>query len=173
MIFALVRVSTKLRDTLEDSAPMTTDGLPATIWPADAVEIDMSVESPESRTWWQALAPLTPPAALMSEIARPTPATAGGPRKARLPVSGRMPPTLNALALVALASHLSFVKAAADPDGADVSEVSPDEVGWSLAFPESESSPQATRENPRAAPMATVAVRRLYRLVAMLDRFTS
>ena len=51
VIFAEVRVSTKLRDTLEDSAPMTTDGLAATIWPADAVEIDMSVESPESRIW--------------------------------------------------------------------------------------------------------------------------
>ena len=93
VILAAVRVSTKLRDTLEDSAPMTTDGLAATMVPADAVEIDMSVESPESRMLWQALAPLTPPAALMSETARPTPATAGGPRKARLPVSGRMPPT--------------------------------------------------------------------------------
>src|SRR5262245_54780806 len=105
-------VSTKLSVTLEDSAPRTTDGLAATICPAEAVEIDMSVESPESRTWWQALAPFTPPAALMSETARPTPATAGGPRKARLPVSGRMPPTLNELALVALASHLSSVKGA-------------------------------------------------------------
>ena len=50
MILAAVRVSTKLRDTLDDSAPMTTDGLAATMVPADAVEIDMSVESPESRT---------------------------------------------------------------------------------------------------------------------------
>ena len=41
----------------------------------------MSVESPESRTLWQALAPLTPPAALMSETARPTPETAGRPEE--------------------------------------------------------------------------------------------
>src|SRR4051794_35788491 len=151
---------------------MTTDGLPATMVPAEAVEIDMSVESPESRTWWQALTPFTPPAALMSETARPTPATAGGPRKARLPVSGKMPPILKAVSLVALVSHLSFVKAAADsePDG---DSEPPVDVGLSLALPESESSPQATRDNPRAAPMATVAVRRLNRLVAMLDRFTS
>src|SRR3954470_860639 len=135
MIFAEVRVATKLRDTLEDSAPMTTDGLAATIWPADAVEIDMSVESPESRTWWQAFMPFTPPAALMSEMAKPTPATAGGPRKARLPVSGRMPPILKAVSLVALVSHLSFVKAAVDsePDGD-----SEPPVGLSLALPEFE-----------------------------------
>jgi len=75
------------------------------------------------------------------------------------------------LSLVALASHWSLVKAAVDSEG-DSSEL-PDDDGWSLALPESESSPQATRDNPRAAPMATVAVRRLYRLVAMLDRFTS
>ena len=49
--------------------------------PADAVEIDRSVESPESRTSWQAWAPLTPPAALMSETARPTPATSGRPEE--------------------------------------------------------------------------------------------
>ena len=81
VILAAARVSTKLRDTLDDSAPMTTDGFAATMVPAEPVEIDMSVESPESRTLWQALAPLTPPAALMSETARPTPATAGGPEE--------------------------------------------------------------------------------------------
>ena len=64
---------------------------------------------------WQALAPLTPPAALMSETARPTPAISGGPRKARLPVSGRMPPTLKESALVAPAAHLSLVNAARRP----------------------------------------------------------
>jgi hypothetical protein len=42
----------------------------------------------------------------------------------------------------------------------------------SLALPESE-PPHATRDNPMAAPRATVAVRRRNRLVAMLDRFTS
>ncbi len=51
VIFASVRVSTKFSDTLEDAAPITTDGLAATMSPADAVETDMSVESPESRIW--------------------------------------------------------------------------------------------------------------------------
>ena len=47
----------------------------------------------------------------------------GGPRKARLPVSGRMPPTLNESALVAPAAHLSSREAAgADADG-EVSSV--------------------------------------------------
>ena len=93
VILLSAKVSTTLSETLEDAAPMTTDGLLATRVPAEAVETDMSVESPESRTLWQAWAPLTPPAALMSLTARPTPAISGGPRKARLPVSGRMPPT--------------------------------------------------------------------------------
>jgi hypothetical protein len=82
-----------------------------------------------------------------------------------------MPPTLNELSLVELVSHLASVNAAADPDAVDDSDEPV--VGWSLALPEFESSPHATKENPMAAPMATVAVRRLYRLVAMLDRFTS
>ena len=108
-ILLSAKVSTTLSETLDEAAPMTTDGLPATSVPAEAVETDMSVESPESWTSWQALAPSTPPAALMSETARPTPATSGGPRKARLPVSGRMPPTLNASALVWPDLHLSLV----------------------------------------------------------------
>src|SRR4051812_33178819 len=142
---------------------MTTEGLPATIWPADAVEIDMSVESPESRTSWQALAPLTPPAALMSETASPTPATAGGPRKARLPVSGRMPPTLNESALVAPDAHLSFVNAAVDSDAdADVDVVAEEVLSVSVASPpELASSPHAAKDSPRAAPRATVADSRL------------
>jgi hypothetical protein len=88
-----------------------------------------------------------------------------------------MPPTLNALSLVALLSHWSFVKAAWDGDEdaeADVLSDDPlDDEGSSLALPESESSPHATMESPSAAPMATVAVSRLNRLVAMVDRFTS
>src|SRR3954454_18568912 len=127
---------------------MTTEGLLATSVPAEAVETDMSVESPESWTSWQALAPLTPPAALMSETARPTPAISGGPRNARLPVSGRMPPTRNVSALVAPASHLSLVNESAA--GADS-----DAEGLSLASgalsPPSESEPQAVRARPRTA----------------------
>ena len=92
-ILLSAKVSTTFSETLDDAAPMTTEGLLATSVPAVAVETDMSVESPESWMSWQALVPSTPPAALMSETARPTPAISGGPRKARLPVSGRMPPT--------------------------------------------------------------------------------
>src|SRR4051812_5461802 len=155
---------------------MTTEGWPLTIWPAEAVEIDMSVESPESRTSWHALAPLTPPAALMSETARPTPATAGGPRKARLPVSGRMPPTLNESALVAPVAHLSSVNAAAVSEAEAEVEGSVDGeelLSLSVALPpELASSPHAARESPRAAPRATVAESRLYRRKAVVDRFT-
>ncbi len=79
-ILLSVRVSTKFRDTLEDAAPTTTDGFSATMVWAAAVEIDMSVESPESSTKWHASAPPTPPASLISETARPTPAISGGPR---------------------------------------------------------------------------------------------
>ena len=124
---------------------------------------------------WQALAPLTPPAALMSETASPTPATAGGPMKARLPVSGRMPPTLNESALVAPDAHLSFVNAAVEGDAdvdADVDVLAEDVLSVSVAPPELESLPQAARDSPRAAPRATVADSRLYRRVAVVDRFT-
>ena len=48
--------------------------------PPQAEDTDRSVESPESLMLWQAFAPLTPPAALMSETARPTPEISGGPR---------------------------------------------------------------------------------------------
>ena len=99
-ILLSAKVSTTLSETLDEAAPTTMDGLPAISVPAEEVETDMSVESPESWMSWHALAPSTPPAALMSETARPTPAISGGPRKARLPVSGRMPPTLKASALV-------------------------------------------------------------------------
>ena len=125
---------------------------------------------------WQAWAPLTPPAALMSETARPTPAISGGPRKARLPVSGRMPPTLNESALVAPAAHLSLVNAGLRPSDSEVS--SDGAAALELARrrwrrpSESPSSPQATRDSPRAAPMAAVAVSRLNRLEAVVDRFT-
>ena len=51
MILASVRVSTKFSETLDDAAPITTEGLAETRVPAEAVETDMSVESPESSIW--------------------------------------------------------------------------------------------------------------------------
>ena len=124
----------------------------------------MSVESPESWMSWQALASLTPPAALMSETARPTPATSGGPRKARLPVSGRMPPTLKASALVWPALHLSLVKVSV--------ELPPDSEadGLSESFSDADESspePQAVKARLRTAVPAINLAH-----VADLDRFT-
>src|SRR5574340_702010 len=56
-----------------------------------AVSVVVSPESPGiSCTGW----PRTPPAALTSLTASWVPATSGGPRKARLPVSGRRVPIL-------------------------------------------------------------------------------
>jgi len=80
---------------------------------------------------------------------------------------------LNESALVAPVAHLSSVTAgAADSDVEAEVDSEGDEVVASLALPEDASLPQATRDSPRAAPMATVAVSRLNRLVAMVDRFT-
>ena len=52
-ILLSAKVSTTFSETLDEAAPMTTDGLDATRAPAEAVETDMSVESPESWTSWQ------------------------------------------------------------------------------------------------------------------------
>jgi hypothetical protein len=81
---------------------------------------------------------------------------------------------LNESALVAVPAHLSLVNAgAADSDDDESSAGAELEVSSPASSPpESASSPQATRLSPRAAPMATVAVSRLNRLVAMVDRFT-
>jgi hypothetical protein len=59
-----------------------------------------------------------------------------------------------------------------EADGSVVVDSLVDELGLSLALPESPSSPQATRESPRETPRAAVAVSRLNRLEAMVDRFT-
>jgi hypothetical protein len=162
-ILLSANVSTTLSETLDEAAPITTDGLPATSVPAEDVETDMSVESPESWTSWQASAPSTPPAALMSETARPTPATSGGPRKARLPVSGRMPPTFKTSALVWPALHLSLVKFSV--------ELPPDSDADGLSEPSSAASgssePQAVKARLRTA---VPAISRAH--VAGLDRFT-
>src|SRR5690349_2035603 len=117
---------------------------------AEAVETERSAVSPESSICWQACWPLTPPAALISETARPTPAISGGPRKARLPVSGRMPPTLKWSALVAAASHSSLVNAGASDDSDCDGEDS--DVGLSPASGLSPpSSPHAARVSAKAA----------------------
>jgi hypothetical protein len=86
-----------------------------------------------------------------------------------------MPPATKVSSLVAPEAHLSSVSAgAADSDVLADGLVLDDVLVLSLALPpELESPPQATRDSPRAAPTATVADSRLYRLVAMVDRFTS
>ena len=158
-ILLSAKVSTTFSETDDEAAPMTTDGLLATRVPAEAVETAMSVESPESWMSWQASEPFTPPAALMSETARPTPAISGGPRKARLPVSGRMPPTRSALALVWLFLHLSLVKVSAGAlDSDSVGAVSEGSlVSWADGVLLS-SEPQAARDRASTAvPAMTLA----------------
>ncbi len=54
-ILLSANVSTTFSETLDEAAPITTDGLLATSVPAVAVETDMSVESPESWMSWQAV----------------------------------------------------------------------------------------------------------------------
>ena len=93
MIPASVIWSTMLSETLEDAAPMTTSAPPLINSVAPWVETFMSVESPESAPTIVTSLPNTPPAALMSSTARPTPAISGGPRKASVPVIGRIVPT--------------------------------------------------------------------------------
>jgi hypothetical protein len=64
-------VSTKLRLTLEDSAPSTTCASEEAIWAAEAVETDRSDEAPESVIGPTLMGwPSTPPAS-MSSTARP------------------------------------------------------------------------------------------------------
>ena len=76
-----------VNDTPDDAAPTNTSA-PAASWRSTvwlAMSVEVSPESPWSRvTSW----PSTPPAALMSLTASWAPANSGGPRKARLPVSG-------------------------------------------------------------------------------------
>jgi len=99
------------------------------------------------------------------EAIRPTPAISGGPRKARLPVSGRMPPTRKVSALVWPDEHLSLVYVSVA--GALDSWVA--EGDSSAAAPPPESLlPQAARPKLRTA---VPAITRAH--VAVLDRFTS
>src|SRR6478609_9164342 len=157
-ILLSAKVSTTLRETDDDAAPMTTDGLLATrVW-AEAELTDMSVESPESWMSWQAV--MSVPAALISDTARPTPEISGGPRKARLPVRGRMPPTRKALLLSWLPLHLSLVKVSAgaldsDSVGAADSEGVLESVADGVLL---SSDPQAARDRASTAvPAMTLA----------------
>ena len=145
---AAVRRSTKFSETLEDAAPMTTEASSWISLRAEAVLMDRSVVSPESSIWWHAWAPLTPPAALMSETAMPTPATSGGPRNARLPVSGRMPPALNVSAFEEPSAHSSLVNSSS----AGAAESLDSLVGSvSVASGSESSEPQAVSTRPSAA----------------------
>src|SRR5664279_6287854 len=84
-------LSMTVSDTPDEAAPtMTSD--PALISLSDsagAMALSVSPESPRTVT---TSLPSTPPASLMSLMARSTPANSGGPRKARLPVSGSKVP---------------------------------------------------------------------------------
>jgi hypothetical protein len=81
--------------TVEDSGPTTAETLS---WSSLVMlELPMALWSPSLESWEISLAglPLTPPAALMSSTAAPTPATAGGARNDSEPVSGRNDPSVN------------------------------------------------------------------------------
>ena len=79
--------------TLEDSGPTIADGFAWIRALMFESPTDLWSPSLESVEMMQASLPLTPPAALMSDRAAPTPATAGGARKDSDPVSGRNEPS--------------------------------------------------------------------------------
>ena len=66
-------------DTLEEAAPTTTSDLPLISLSTEAPAMS-GVPSPESDLICLIGLPLTPPASLISLIARSTPANSGGPR---------------------------------------------------------------------------------------------
>ena len=74
---------------------MTTSAPPLMSSVAPCVDTFMSVESPESADTSATSLPRTPPASLISSIARPTPEISGGPRNARVPVIGSRVPTVS------------------------------------------------------------------------------
>ncbi len=90
---ALTILSMTDSETLEDAAPTITltpaCSRRSTVWVAVSVDV-----SPESPWLYSTGLPSTPPALLISSIAYSTPANSGGPRKARLPVSGSRVPIL-------------------------------------------------------------------------------
>src|SRR4051794_28688832 len=93
MVQLAVSWSTTLSVTEDDSAPRTTGTFALMSFDAAEDETVMSVLSPESvAVEILTSLPIPPPGALMSLTASPAPAMAGGPRYARLPVSGSMVP---------------------------------------------------------------------------------
>ncbi len=105
--------------TLEDSGPTIAEGLD---WISDLMlESPMALWSPslESCEMMQAFLPLTPPAALMSESAAPTPATAGGARNDSEPVNGRYEPSANVDEESSPEPQAATAGSAVPPDAAD------------------------------------------------------
>ena len=97
-VFEAETVGSTFSVTLEDFAPRiaeTRDCSSFLTLVEPTVGLSASEESVEIvLAFW----PFTPPAALMSWMARPPPLMAAGPRKASEPVSGRNVPSLNCLA---------------------------------------------------------------------------
>ena len=85
-----------MKETPEEAAP-TIALTPAEICESAVCCAISELVSPESPRMCSISAPSTPPAALISATAKSTPANSGGPRKARLPVSGRSEPIFSAL----------------------------------------------------------------------------
>ncbi len=102
--------SITLAETLEEAAPMmaSTPAASSRVTVCTAVSVVVSPESPSTSSTG---APRTPPAALISSTAICTPAISGGPRKARLPVSGRRVPILRMPSPARSASTGSFSSA--------------------------------------------------------------
>ncbi len=97
-VFEAETVGSTFSVTLEDSAPRIAE---TRDWSSFLTFVEPTVAlfaSEESVEIVQAFWPFTPPAALMSWMARPPPLIAAGPRNARFPVSGRKVPSLNCLA---------------------------------------------------------------------------
>ena len=88
---ASVILSITVSVTPEDAAPMMASTFSA-IRRSDVTLAMSVVVSPESPWVYSTGAPSTPPAALISSMAYARPANSGGPRKARLPVSGSNEP---------------------------------------------------------------------------------
>jgi hypothetical protein len=93
-VLALVILSSTLSETLDDAAPTIASALALS---SLSVSLGaMSGEpSPESAWVSRTSLPSTPPAWFISWIASSTPATSGGPRKARSPVSGSSVPIVS------------------------------------------------------------------------------
>lgn len=106
-------------DTPEDAVPTMTSDL-ASMSLSASVGAIAEVVSPESATTGTTSLPSTPPAALMSWIARSEPANSGGPRNARLPVCGRSCPMVRVPSPLAAAFFSGSSEAVSPPQAARV-----------------------------------------------------